>query len=405
VLGKRKSSGKYVVRVKDPHTVPHLIREIGLNGAYKPVQVVRVPDVNGNGSADIAVLEVDPATGLNRQIQVKDGRTGAKIVNIPLKASVKPHMLVVLPDVNGNGSADLALSEVHAVTGKNVQIQVKDGRTGALIQNIRVSTSVKPHMLVSVGLINGAPALALSEVDAVTGKNVQIQVKNARTGAKIVNIRVKTSAKPHMLVALPDVNGNGSPDLALSEVDAVTGKNVQIQVKDGRTGALIQNIRVNTAVKPHQLVSVGNINGAPALALSEVHATTGKIVQIQVKNARTGAKVRNVALNRNYKPSDLIVLADINGNGAPELALSEVNATTGKVVQVQVKDAQSGAKIRNIPMNPNYTPLGMETGPDSNGNGVAEIGLLEVNAAGNIQIQIKDPLTGAKVVNLAYPKL
>ncbi|MDQ6997900.1 MAG: DUF5011 domain-containing protein [Mariprofundus sp.] len=406
VLGKLTSTGRYVIRVKDMGTVPALIREISLNGAYQPVQMVRLADMNANGSPEIAVLEIDPATGLNRQIQVKDSLTGALIRNIPIKSTVKPHMLVALPDVNGNGSADLALSEVDPVTGKNVLIQVKDGSTGAKITNIRVSTSVKPHQLVALANVNGAPAIALSEVDAVTGKSVQIQVKRASTGALIRNILVNVNTKPHELVALPDVNANGSTDIALSEVNAVTGKSVQIQVKDGSTGAKIINIAVNPNYKPHNLVVLGDVNGngSADVALSESDAVTGKSVQIQVKDGLTGAKISNVRVNGNTKPYQLIALGNVNGVGSPtDMALLEVNATTGRNIQIQVKDALTGGLIRNIPLNPNYSPLGMDSAPDSNGNGIQELGVLEQNGAGAVQIQIKDSLTGGLIKNQPFP--
>jgi len=406
VLGKRRDTGKYVVRVKDPVTVPHLVREIALNGAYMPVQMVKLADMNRNGSPEIAVLEVDPATGKNGQIQVKDSRTGALITNIRIKSTVKPHMLVALPDVNGNTFADLALSEVDPVTGKNVQIQVKDGKTGAKIANIRVSQSVKPHQLVALASVNGAPALALSEVDAVTGKNVQIQVKRASNGALIKNIRVNTSSKPHQLVAMGDVNGNGSADIALSEVNATTGKNVQIQVKDGSTGTKIRNIAVNPNYKPHELVVLADVNGngSSDIALSEVNATTGKSVQIQVKDGRSGAKISNIHVKGTTKPYQLLSLGNINGVGSPaDLALLEVNPTTGKNVQIQVKDPKTGAKIRNILLNPNYFPLGMGSTLDINGNGVQELGVLEMDATGKVQVQVKDTLTGGLIRNQPFP--
>jgi len=408
VLGKRISTGRYVIRVKDTGMVPALIREIPLSGTFQPIQMVTLADMNANGSPEIAVLEVDPATGKNGQIQVKDSRTGALITNIRIRSTVKPHMLVALPDVNGNGSADLALSEVDPVTGNNVQIQVKDGRTGAKIANIRVNTAVKPYQLIALASVNGAPALALSEVDPVTGKNIRIQVKRASTGALIRNIRVDMNTKPHQMVAMGDVNGNGSTDIALSEVNATTGKNVQVQVKDAATGAKIVNIRLNPNYKPHALVVLADVNGngSPDIALSESNATTGKSVQIQVKDGRTGVKISNVLVNGTTKPYQLISLGNVNGAGSPaDLALLEVNPTTGKNVQIQVKDALTGGKIRNIPLNPNYSPLGMNSAPDSNGNGVQELGVLEQDAAGKVQIQVKDALTGGLIKNQPFPHL
>jgi len=406
VLGKRASTGRYVIRVKDTGTVPALIREIPLSGTFQPIQMVKLADMNANGSPEIAVLEVDPAMGKNGQIQVKDSRTGALIRNIHIKSTVKPHMLVALPDVNGNGSADLALSEVDPVTGKNVQIQVKDGKTGAKIANIRVNTAVKPYQLIALVSVNGAPAVALSEVDPVTGKNVQIQVKRASNGALIKNVRVNTTTKPHMLVALPDVNGNGSTDVAFSEVNATTGKNVQVQVKDAATGAKISNIALNPNYKPHQLIALGDVNGngSADIALSEMGAIGGKSKQIQVKDGRTGAKISNIHVNGNTKPYQLIALGNVNGVGSPaDLALLEVNPATGKNVQIQVKDALTGALIKNIRLNPNYSPLGMVSAPDSNGNGVQELGVLEQDATGKVQVQVKDALTGTLIRNQPFP--
>lgn len=97
-----------------------LVRRIAFDPVYWQAQLLTVPDANGNGADELAVLAGCTA------------RTAAP--RLPLNEVGTPQELQVIPDVNGNAYPELGVVKADARLGRGV-IQVKDGLTGALIGN------------------------------------------------------------------------------------------------------------------------------------------------------------------------------------------------------------------------------------------------------------------------------
>lgn len=91
-------------------------------------------------------------------------------------------------------------------------------------------------------------------------------------------------------------------------------------------------------------------------------------------------------------PIGLAVIADMNGNGTPEIAvLAKLN--------VQIKDAKDNtAVLKSINfLNKNYQPRALSAMPDSNNNGFDELTVLGVLQSGKAVSETRDSSTGAKL--------
>jgi hypothetical protein len=143
-----------------------------------------------------------------------------------------------------------------------------------------------------------------------------------------------------------------------------------------------------------------NGNGIPELAVLGEEDTTGE-VRVQLKDASTGAEVGVVFFGATHTPWGLAIVEDQNGNGVAELAVLEEERTTGQG-RVQLKDALTGEWIRDITFSATYAPRGLAVIADQNGNGVAELAVLvEQRVTGNGRVLLKDALTGEGVRSVA----
>jgi hypothetical protein len=135
--------------------------------------------------------------------------------------------LAALPDINGNGYADVAVLLPEAATGKN-SVYIKDSKTKRLLRTL---TFLRQHIPLALAVLpdfdgNGLqedPALAVLGHHPASGE-VQVQIRSAVSG-----ILLQTVLFPKLtavaLAALPDVNGNNTADVAVLLHDPTLGKN------------------------------------------------------------------------------------------------------------------------------------------------------------------------------------
>ncbi len=92
-----------------------------------------IPDIDHNGSREAAVLRVDPVHGPN--VEIRDTLTKAWLSFVGFTSEFPPKALVAIPDTNGNGADDLALLGRRA-EGGGLKVIVMDGRTGEHLSSV-----------------------------------------------------------------------------------------------------------------------------------------------------------------------------------------------------------------------------------------------------------------------------
>jgi hypothetical protein len=122
----RNSGGVIRAQVKDVATGSRL-GIVQFEKSYTPLAMVSVPDANGTGAPELAVLQTNQ--GGKVRAQVKDIVSGAKVSIIGFSSKHKSRDLVVLPDADGDGRAELAYLGEDTSDGTHL-LQVKDAGTG-----------------------------------------------------------------------------------------------------------------------------------------------------------------------------------------------------------------------------------------------------------------------------------
>jgi Tol biopolymer transport system component len=141
--------------------------------------------------------------------------------------------------------------------------------------------------------------------------------------------------------ALPDVNGNGIPDVAA----LVPGSTNRVEVRDGSTDTLISSIDfgADSVVQMESLPDL-NSSGRPEIAVLQQQAS-GQ-VRVQIRDSLSGNVVRNLFYGNQYTATAMHVLDDYNASGSPEIAVMGSDDTDA--IRVQVQDAGSGAILDNV---------------------------------------------------------
>jgi hypothetical protein len=360
------------------------------------VQLLSLGDVNGDGRPELAALGHDRQKKLN-WVVVKDAKANGKVSEFAIADDEPAAGMSAVPDLNGTGAPKLVI--LGASTRK---AQVRDSLSGALVSTVAFDPNFVPVRLQSVPdqNANGSSELALlAEKDGA----VRVEIRDALGGTLVRQIFFTPSKffQPRDLAVLSDINQNGAAELAVIARTAVAGESDRVEIRDIATGELIRNISLGTGGQPLQLLALPdmNANGSPELAVMRKGFN-----RVVVKDARTGETVSVLAYNPAYTPLKMVVVPDFNGNGMPELALLQVRPTDGKVRAV-IHDVATrewlGATYYGTSVA--VRPDDIAVVPDLNSNGVPELGRLGVRGIdGATVVGIRDVRAGVIVRQAAY---
>ncbi|MFP3868617.1 MAG: hypothetical protein ACLFUU_10745 [Desulfobacteraceae bacterium] len=130
------NNGHSFVFFKDGTTGELIDHKWCLGKIYDPRSLVLVDDLNGNGHPELAILAVRPGTGTVR-VDLRDvvtwGLVGAK--RVIFKKDYQPQELTVRADTDGNGAQELAVLGRN-LTDKKLRVEIKDALDGKLVNYI-----------------------------------------------------------------------------------------------------------------------------------------------------------------------------------------------------------------------------------------------------------------------------
>ena len=205
-----------------------------------------------------------------------------------------------------------------------------------------------------------------------------------------------SAGAPAVICSLGDINDDGTPDVAA----AIPGSSVAVEVRDGVTGAAIQTLDFGTdpGVAVEVIADISG-NGVPEVAVLGTRPS-GQ-VRVQIRDALDGSLVNTIFYGDTYAALDMAVIPDSNANGAAELAVLGRSVSGG--TRVQARDALDDAETSTTFYGSIADPLDIAILPDMNGNGFAEVLVhLTVTSSGQVKAQIRDSDTGAVIRQIFF---
>jgi len=133
-----------VKEARSPFTSPPFMSfddaviRVGLGEEFTASQLLATPDFNGNGAPEFVVYEYE-TTGSRHRALINDGRTGERLGTVRFSEQLVGLDIAMCPDLNGNGSAEIALLGMRPADG-GVRVIVKDGNTDELLGAVSLPT-------------------------------------------------------------------------------------------------------------------------------------------------------------------------------------------------------------------------------------------------------------------------
>ncbi len=279
--------------------------------------------------------------------------------------------LAVTGDHDQDGFPDLIVGSRYAPGGGVVQI--RSGRTGALIRQIQGATSFEV-----LGVI-------VSHVDDLDGDGAPDLIVWNQGGAKLFSGATGAPLRSYTDTrgggGIGDLNGDGRGDYAVC-ASAVTS------VYSGIDGSVLLAIPVDYG---NSVVSVGDVSGDGVADLALTHLVDPGFPlevhgRMSVFSGATGAELHGVDTGDGSLLGNLITVADRDGDGRRDLAFAHPDELPQQVGRIVVHSSATGALIRTYA---NPEPVGTITFRSDFGGMLAEVpdvdfdGVPEIAAGSN----------------------
>ncbi len=255
-----------------------------------PKRLAVLADPDG-GTAQLAVLATALTADGDRYaaMQIRDARTGAWVGDVQFDPDYEYRGFAVVADANGNGAPELAMLGIKKTRfqyGMN-KVELRDSSSGLLVRDLWSQTGADPLDLVEVP---DAAGVGPSDVAVLERWGAKVVVKTTDTGtaAKVGFVYYTPTFVPHQITVLPDLDGNGVAEVAL------LGRNADGQTKtelrDVVTGTLVRNLWFE-GLAPTDLAVLPDLNGNGSPEVAVLGTTPTGRVRLLIQDVGTKALV------------------------------------------------------------------------------------------------------------------
>ena len=313
---------------------------------------VAVADVNGDGKPDIIVANFNDYTvSVLINTTVPGSPTASFAAQQTFFVGDGPDAVVVA-DINGDGKPDIITSTMHTDVASVLLNTTATGAASAsfsAVQTFAVGSS--PWALTASDLNgDGSPDLAVVNLDDNTVSVLINTTVAASATASFVAQQVFPAGNGPQSVAAGDINGDGLPDLA---VVGWADNNVSVLLNTTTPSSTTASFAAEqefTAASASYSVSVADVNG-DGLADIVVADSGTPTAAVLVNTTSTGSATASFAPVQDFLAdsgwSSALVVADMNNDGLPEITL--VNAGEGSAYVMLNATAPGDTTISLLP--------------------------------------------------------
>ncbi len=351
---------------------------------------VSIGDMNGDGMADLAVVN-----GSSNSISVllNTASPGAATPSFASKTDFNTGSLpysVSVGDINGDGMPDLAVANIMSNTvSVLLNTTSPGGVTPSFTSKTDLTTGSAPYA-VSFNDINkdGKPDLIAANYSSNT---VSVLLNITEPGSVTPAFNPKTDfttgSNPYA-VSICDMNGDSKPDLAVANYNSNT---VSVLLNTTALGVTEPVFTPKTDFITGEVpfsVSMGDLNGdgKPDLALSQYGSNTVSVfLNTTIPGSTTPAFSSIFDINSQVYWSEYVIVGDLNGDGKPDLVVAN---TFTKKVSVFLNTTTPGAATPTFTSKTDFTT----------GNAPNSIAICDMNGDGKPDLAVTN--TGTNIISV-----
>jgi hypothetical protein len=335
------------------------------------------------------------ASGARHFGYISDASNGSPIGQIPISPEVLVAQVIV-PDLTGNSSEEIVVLE--RTHDGFLRARAKDSISGELIGSVSFDGRISPEGMRFVSTTGDGADARVAVLGVGDSGRPRVQVKRLIGGALESMVFFDPAFQPIGFEVIADSNGNGHPELAVIGVDS-EGR-VRAQVKDAITGELVSMVWFDRRFSP-LFVSAMDLSGDGSPdSLVVLGENEDGIVRAQAKKVSDGTLAGIVRFESGYEVHELVVLPDLDGSGTPELGVLQRDSE-GRV-RVQVKDAVTAQPISIVPFPRTHEPRGLTVIPGVAGPGTVGLAYLGELFPSRYLLQVRDAATSNLVFSQTH---
>jgi hypothetical protein len=322
---------------------------------------VAVVDVNGDGKPDMLVSNLCASSSncANGTVDVWLGNGyGTFIEPVSYSSGGYAGASIAVADVNGDGKLDILVTNQCAsssnCTNGTVGVLLGNG-DGTFQQAVTYGSGGYVGASIVVLDVNGdgKPDLLVANVCASIGNCTNSGIGDGSVGVLLGNgdgtfqtaVSYSSGGQSSLSVAAGDVNGDGKPDLLVTNLCAGTSYCGNGIVRDGSVGVLLGNgdgtfqaaESYDSGGYESYSLAVGDVNGdgKPDLLVADVCASSSNcangVVKVMLGKGDGTFQAAGTYGSGGYEAGSIAV-ADVNGDGNPDLVLANFCADSNNCV-------------------------------------------------------------------------
>jgi hypothetical protein len=289
---------------------------------------VAIADIDVDGKSDILVTNLNSnSISIFPNISTSGSlTTGSFAAKVDFATGIMPYNIAV-GDIDGDGKPDIAVTNYNSSSVSVFRNASLPGAitTSSLGPKIELATGSNPFGI-SIGDIDGdgKPDIVVScPGSSIISVFQNIGAPGSITAGTFANRFNITTAAPMYGIILGDIDKDGKPDISAANTTSNTVSVFRnISVPGTLTAASFESpVDFGTGIKPYAL-ALGDIDGDGKLDIATAN-NTGNTISVLRNNSIPGFIVSGSLIDKVDFPTGLnpylIAIADIDGNGKPDL--------------------------------------------------------------------------------------
>jgi hypothetical protein len=367
-----------------------------------------VPNFSGSGSAvELARMGMNMSTNAV-MADVKDASSGLLLGNVSFTADYVPISIAFTPaSFTGSGARELVVIQRRESDGATCA-DVRDASTGVFFRRLWYHWQYPPKDMETMDSFGGttAPDVAVLSRRPSDGATAGA-VRDASTGNLLNRLYFHSSFMPVDLEVVPNFGGTSADEL-VSLGQHVDDDRIAGGVRDASSDVLLKRVFFDEPGRDHPpldievLANFGDTS-APELVMMGQRGSDNDIIA-EVRDASTGTLLSTVSFDDTYAALDLEVVPNFGGTAAPELVMLGYRESDDSKIG-EVRDASSGALLQTVTFeySPDYVPKGIEVLPNFSGSAARELAVHSVRTSdGAVRGEVRDASSGAWLKNVTF---